>query len=40
MWINPNNKGNFRHKPIEFANKEEGVEVGIACEVPSKMMSI
>jgi len=33
MWINPNSKSGFRHKPIDFT------ELGIQCEVPRTLMS-
>ena len=41
MWINPNSKGKYRHKPIEFADATvEGLDTGIAMEVPNKLMNI
>lgn len=34
MWINPNSKGSYRHKPIEFG------ETLMAMEVPSRLMHV
>lgn len=34
MWINPNTKSTYRHKPIEFG------ETLMAMEVPSRLMHI
>ena len=33
MWINPNPKAGFRHKPIEFGNS------GIWCDVPRNLIA-
>ena len=37
MWINPNNKAGYRHKPNDF--KDEKYDISIQCDVPRPFMS-